>query len=99
MTDGAQQTATKTFALNIVNAASVDLMTWISATNPTRTTFHQTGSSNPAYSWMDADGVKWWDEKAGTGHPWDIRTYGVDGANNAAVCADYAPARLRSATG
>jgi hypothetical protein len=100
MYDGAGQSATATLPLTIITSVpAVDLMTWISATNPTRTNFHQTGSSNPAYSWMDADGVKWWDLKAGTGHPWDVRTYGVTARTMRRCVQTTRPARLRSATG
>src|SRR6266542_3129251 len=51
--------------------APEDLLTWMSATYPGRTTGHMTGTGNPHYSWMDTDGVKFWLEKASTGHPWD----------------------------
>jgi hypothetical protein len=48
-----------------------DMLDWVMIGYPTRLTSNLSG----AYSWLDADGQKYWHIKNSAGHPWDINTY------------------------
>jgi hypothetical protein len=53
-----------------------DILDWLLKSD--RTTNHISGTGNPGYTWLDADGLKLWLIKGSGGFPWDIYPYDGD---------------------
>jgi hypothetical protein len=52
-----------------------DLLDWFLTPDPARKTNHMSGTGVNTYSYLDADGQKFWMIKNSAGNPWDINLY------------------------